>query len=83
MAIPVTNSADTAHKILHRAVLMSSNEFAYRVVEVKRSHDGNRRGNHRDDPVKNRAAVHKISSRQMFQLLLSLILLLLIDASRA
>ena len=80
MRWPVANFAYPFHQLVQHFVLMLCDEVADGVIKIKGG-PNSQRGNDNCDYPKNPAAIHKLSSRSVFQLLLSPRLLLLIGGS--
>jgi len=56
---PITESAHVEHGFPHRLVLMLRDEISRGAVQTKRRRDENGGNHETDQPIKNRAALHK------------------------
>jgi hypothetical protein len=59
MLRPITKSADLAHEIVRRAVLMLRHEISHRLIEIKRRDHHDRSDHDPNQPIKNDFAPHK------------------------
>ena len=56
---PIPKSADLAHQIVRRTVLMLRHEISHRLVEIKRRDHNDRSDHNPNQPIKNDFALHK------------------------